>query len=74
MELSADAKSIILRNEIGAGKLFYSTFQRQCFKLDDLVGFIVGGTSSRFWMLRKHFNSFEFVAQEGVDGDITNKG
>jgi hypothetical protein len=30
-----------------------------------MEGFIVGGSSSRFWMLRKHFNSFEFVAEEG---------
>ena len=38
-----------------------------------MEGFIVGGTSSRFWMLRKHFNSFEFVAQAGTGADATNK-
>jgi len=27
------------------------------YKIDDIVGVIVGGMSSRFWMLRKHLNS-----------------
>jgi len=25
--------------------------------LNDILGIIFGGVSSRFWMLRKHFNS-----------------
>jgi len=41
--------------------------------LEELEGFIVGGTSSRFWMLRKHFNSFEFVTQHGTGVDTANK-
>ena len=27
--------------------------------LDDLIGILYGGISSRYWMLRKHINSLE---------------
>ena len=30
------------------------------FLLSDIQGFIYGGQSSRFWMLRKFINSFQF--------------
>ncbi len=30
-------------------------------KVDDITGIIFGGIDSRFWMLRKHFNSMSHV-------------
>lgn len=37
----------------------YIKVQSKCStKLDEIKGFIYGGFSSRFWMLRKHINSY----------------
>lgn len=32
------------------------------FDLNDIEGFIYGATASRFWMLRKFINSYEFAS------------
>ena len=32
------------------------------FDLSNIRGFIYGGISSRFWMLRKFINSYEFAS------------
>ena len=32
------------------------------FDLNNIQGFIYGGISSRFWMLRKFINSYEFAS------------
>ena len=35
---------------------FKSSESNSSFKLTDIVGFVYGGYSSRFWVLRKHIN------------------
>ena len=35
-------------------------------RIDDIVGFIVGPFSSRFWMMRKHINSMDNTKQDQI--------
>ena len=34
------------------------------FDLCDITGFIYGATSSRFWMMRKFINSYEYASSK----------
>lgn len=64
LDLSSSAQALVLRDEHHVGQFAFSGWSTQSFKLEDILGFVVGATSSRFWMLRKHFNSYEVVANE----------
>ena len=37
------------------------------YKIEDIVGVVVGGVSSRFWMLRKHLNSIKTEMYDNED-------
>ena len=48
----------LLKSEKGK---YYNLSNSSCsFDLADVTGFIFGGFCSRFWMYRKHMNSFDF--------------
>lgn len=44
-------------SEGGNGLQFQRVLSSSSCNIDDIKNFIVGGMSSRFWMLRKHINS-----------------
>lgn len=64
LDLSSSAQALVLRNEHQVGQFAFAGLSAQSLKLEDITGFVIGATSSRFWMLRKHFNTYEFVENE----------
>lgn len=72
IKLSKDGKNLEIFNKKPIEKVVYASLEKdpqqiptQEFKIsksnascqiDSIKGFIFGGTSSRFWLLRKHFN------------------
>ena len=65
MSLSLDEDEIEITNlkpneELYKGELQYTPMRSSgSFKFSEVEGFIFGGLSSRFWMLRKHINSLD---------------
>ena len=44
---------------------YYSTSSSSCY-VKDIKGIIYGGLQSRFWMLRKHFNSMNLEELDDI--------
>lgn len=59
--ISSDEDDCNSENGIGAHKMKNYSWKKSSssFLISEVLGIMVGGASSRFWMLRKHINTIE---------------
>ena len=69
-EMEGFIDETILREEVEVKKMYQLKKSDSSCLLSDIQGFTFGGVSSRFWLMRKHFNQINFISQKKVDKNL----